>query len=352
MDDGIIKGTGNSRFLKSAISDDLTFEQFKSMLRAGTLPVDLFGINPSGWDVIGTALSKANLLTDETAEMFGLTGNDRTVESAFFSTATIFGNGEPTPSVFARIGQKYFDSQHDGWWGCVGYDDDGTVWKKIAPTNTDLFGTRGPYIISSTMTFNAATIGLMVGDRLNVICIGGGAGGGGGGGSDEGGSGDDGQPGGTSGGYGSGGSGGAGYNRGYDYGGSGGGGGSGYAAANTITLQSLTVPVTIGARGSGGRGGSGYRGSNGTNGGATSFGTYLSAAGGSYGHYGEPGSSEYSGGAGGAGGNSGSAGTNGGYGIHPQGGLGGAGYISSEYPNIVSSRSPTLGINGAVILWY
>lgn len=75
MDDGIIKGTGNSRFLKSAISDDLTFEQFKSMLRAGTLPVDLLGINQSGWDVIGTALSKANLLTDATAALLGLTGN-------------------------------------------------------------------------------------------------------------------------------------------------------------------------------------------------------------------------------------------------------------------------------------
>ena len=75
MNDGIIKGTGNSRFLKSAISDDMTWEQFKALIRAGTLPIDLFGINPAGWDQLATALNKANLLTDATAALLALTGN-------------------------------------------------------------------------------------------------------------------------------------------------------------------------------------------------------------------------------------------------------------------------------------
>ena len=70
MQDGIIKGTGNSRYLKS-ISNFLqqypTYQDFVAALVAGTLPIDLNGINETGWDQLGTALNKANLLSDETA---------------------------------------------------------------------------------------------------------------------------------------------------------------------------------------------------------------------------------------------------------------------------------------------
>ena len=76
MQDGIIKGTGNSRYLKS-ISNFLqqypTYQDFVAALVAGTLPIDLNGINETGWDQLGTALNKANLLSDETAEALGLT---------------------------------------------------------------------------------------------------------------------------------------------------------------------------------------------------------------------------------------------------------------------------------------
>lgn len=75
MQDGIIKGTGNSRYLKS-ISNFLTqyptYQDFAAALVAGTLPIDLNGINETGWDQIGTALNKANLLSDETAGLMGL----------------------------------------------------------------------------------------------------------------------------------------------------------------------------------------------------------------------------------------------------------------------------------------
>ena len=75
MQDGIIKGTGNSRYLKS-IADFLTqyptYNDFAAALAAGTLPIDLNGINETGWDQLGTALNKANLLSDETAEALGL----------------------------------------------------------------------------------------------------------------------------------------------------------------------------------------------------------------------------------------------------------------------------------------
>lgn len=74
MQDGIIKGTGNSRYLKGA-GWPATYEEFKSMAEAGTLPIDLAGINAAGWQQIGTALAKANLLTDTVAALINtLTG--------------------------------------------------------------------------------------------------------------------------------------------------------------------------------------------------------------------------------------------------------------------------------------
>lgn len=70
MTDGVIKGTGNSRLLKS-VSNFLalypTYTDFVSALVAGTLPVDFNGINSAGWTTLATALNKANLLSDETA---------------------------------------------------------------------------------------------------------------------------------------------------------------------------------------------------------------------------------------------------------------------------------------------
>lgn len=74
MQDGIMKGTGNSRYLKS-IADFLTqyptYQEFAAALAAGTLPVDFNGINETGWEQLGTVLNKANLLSDETAAMYG-----------------------------------------------------------------------------------------------------------------------------------------------------------------------------------------------------------------------------------------------------------------------------------------
>lgn len=73
MKDTIIKNTGNSRFLRSSVSQDITFSEFITLLRAGQLPIDLAGINEDGIDVLGTALNKFNLLKDRTAVSLGLT---------------------------------------------------------------------------------------------------------------------------------------------------------------------------------------------------------------------------------------------------------------------------------------
>lgn len=72
MKDSIINGTGNSRYLRSSIPEGTTVEQMVSMLRAGTFPVDFNGINAAGWQQIGDALNKANLLSDVTCDALGI----------------------------------------------------------------------------------------------------------------------------------------------------------------------------------------------------------------------------------------------------------------------------------------
>lgn len=78
MQDGIIAGNGNSRYLKTvaeALSLYPTYQDFIAALIAGTFPIDLNGINTAGWVQQGTALNKANLLADATASSIGLGGN-------------------------------------------------------------------------------------------------------------------------------------------------------------------------------------------------------------------------------------------------------------------------------------
>lgn len=80
MRDSIIKNTGNSRYLKSAISAATTWEQFRAALIAGTLPIDLNGINTAGWQQVGDALNKENLLPDGVVTAFGLPGSNPQVK--------------------------------------------------------------------------------------------------------------------------------------------------------------------------------------------------------------------------------------------------------------------------------
>lgn len=81
MIDGIIKGEGNSRLLKSPATIPTTFEEFRAALIAGTLPIDLL-YNAAGWDAEGTPLNKANLFADTTAALLGLSGENATVNKA------------------------------------------------------------------------------------------------------------------------------------------------------------------------------------------------------------------------------------------------------------------------------
>lgn len=86
MKDSDIKGTGNSRYLKSSLEGITTWEQFRNALAAGTLPVDLNGINPDGFQQLGDPLNKATLLKDATASLLGL-GTSAVPDDAFLVLA-------------------------------------------------------------------------------------------------------------------------------------------------------------------------------------------------------------------------------------------------------------------------
>lgn len=75
MIDSVLKGTGNSRFLKSAVPAGTSWADALAMLQAGTFPIDFNGINTEGFRQVGTPLNKANLLKDATALTLGLTGD-------------------------------------------------------------------------------------------------------------------------------------------------------------------------------------------------------------------------------------------------------------------------------------
>lgn len=72
MIDSVLKGTGNSRFLKSAVPAGTSWADALAMLQAGTFPIDFNGINTEGFQQVGTPLNKANLLKDVTAAQIGL----------------------------------------------------------------------------------------------------------------------------------------------------------------------------------------------------------------------------------------------------------------------------------------
>lgn len=96
MQDGIIAGNGNSRYLKTvaaALSLYPTYQDFMAALIAGTFPIDLNGINSSGWVQQGTSLNKATLLSDQALSALGLS-RDKVPSDAFIHLKTLLASAE------------------------------------------------------------------------------------------------------------------------------------------------------------------------------------------------------------------------------------------------------------------
>lgn len=111
MKDTVIKGTGNSRTIKSVPNIAAlapTYEKLLEYLTGEGLPVDIGPLNPAGVDVQGTALTKATLLTDETATSFGIgldaVPDDALKRCAKISYGSYVGTGKGgTPNSPAKI---------------------------------------------------------------------------------------------------------------------------------------------------------------------------------------------------------------------------------------------------------
>nr|DAW18563.1 MAG TPA: hypothetical protein [Caudoviricetes sp.] len=90
MIDSVLKGTGNSRFLKSAVPAGTSWADALAMLQAGTFPIDFNGINTEGFQQVGTPLNKANLLKDSTANIISLP-TSATPDEMFSALARLTG---------------------------------------------------------------------------------------------------------------------------------------------------------------------------------------------------------------------------------------------------------------------
>lgn len=84
MKDTVIKGNGKSRSIKAPTDMPATFEEWRTQLLAGTATLDI-GLNAAGCDVVGTVMSKANLLSDTTKSALELSGSDPTVNDALYA---------------------------------------------------------------------------------------------------------------------------------------------------------------------------------------------------------------------------------------------------------------------------
>lgn len=101
MKDTVIKGNGKSRSIKAPTDMPATFEEWRTQLLAGTATLDI-GLNAAGCDVVGTALTKANMLSDTTKSALELSGSDPTVNDALYALSQ---KGSPAEvRVIADIG--------------------------------------------------------------------------------------------------------------------------------------------------------------------------------------------------------------------------------------------------------
>lgn len=129
MKDLVIKGTGNSRYLKSSLEGITTWEQFRAALAAGTLPVDLNGINSEGFQQLGDPLNKATLLKDATAAKFGKDTSTVPDEVLDVLSKSVLNDAYKTVDVYA--GQN--------WEKGTVASASGSVWQWICVANNILF---------------------------------------------------------------------------------------------------------------------------------------------------------------------------------------------------------------------
>ena len=193
MIDSVIAGTGNSRYLRTSISASTTWADALTMLRAGTFPIDLAGINISGFTTLGTALNSDTLLKSAIITALGLEA-DATPSDAWeavlaliatkqdeltFDNTPTSGSSNPVTSggIFTALGTKQdtltFDNAPTS--GSTNPVTSGGIYNAIenAATKTasiSLYGSSwtgsGPY----TQTVSIADYTVTANTRVDISC--------------------------------------------------------------------------------------------------------------------------------------------------------------------------------------
>ncbi len=104
MKDTIIKGTGNSRTLKTVPNALTLYPDFPSMLQAlidGAFPIDIGPLNPAGVDTMGTMLDTAAVLKDTTAALYGL-GAEATPNDVLAAIQPLIASAQSTANSRVR----------------------------------------------------------------------------------------------------------------------------------------------------------------------------------------------------------------------------------------------------------
>ena len=109
MVDSVIAGTGNSRYLRTSLSASTTWEEALTMLRAGTFPIDLAGINLAGFTTLGTALNSATLLKSAVITALGLSA-DATPSDAWEAVIALISEKADADSTVTSV--AYNSSTH------------------------------------------------------------------------------------------------------------------------------------------------------------------------------------------------------------------------------------------------
>ena len=161
MKDTVIKGDGTSRTLKAPASMPETFEEWRSQLLAGNATMDI-GLNSDGCTVVGTAMSKANLLSDTTKAALELSQSDPTVNDALYALsqktqpAVLNVTAIAGVVVTATKGSKVLSATADSSGLAVLYPDEFGTWTLRATINGNTL--EVPFVIDAIAVFNVSLI--------------------------------------------------------------------------------------------------------------------------------------------------------------------------------------------------
>lgn len=175
MVDSVIAGTGNSRYLRTSLSASTTWEDALTMLRAGTFPIDLAGINLAGFTTLGTALNSATLLKSAVITALGL-DEDATPSDAWDAVIALISEKADADSTVTSV--AYNSSTHKL---TVTIDGVTTDVVTITPPPVNSVNTKtgdvvlgsGDIAYSDSATYPSGSVGAEVADLKSAISGGG-----------------------------------------------------------------------------------------------------------------------------------------------------------------------------------